>query len=698
MTAKTRKRRMSAAAMAFLAVVALYIFVLIRITAIDRSEYDRDARVNTYSVTVEAARGDILDRNGATLVTNRQGNAIQFNAAFFPDGNQARNELILGLIRLCESRGEKWVDNLPIKLDAAGKPTFLPDRTTDIRLMRSENYLNLNAYASAADCLWALREMYALDDYDDATARSIASVRYEMWRTGYNVSTPYTFAKDVSEETVSIIKENSDIYQGVEPVVVTYREIVDGNIAPHVVGITGVISPEGYEASKKELDEKLASNQYTDEEKAKMQRDAYTLTDNVGKFGIESAMEQYLRGSKGVQDIKVAPDGAITSEFSTVPQTGDTVMLTIDSGLQRVAQNALRERVFALVDTSHGLDAAGAVVVLDVDTSEVLASASFPTFDLNRYYDDYDKLLKTSGNPLINRVIQSAYEPGSSIKPAMAMAALESGGITRTTQFYCSSVYDYYDQQFGCLGAHGSIAVEEAIEVSCNIFFYNVGNTIGIDVMNKYCSLLGLGQKTGVELDEVEGILAGRAYKESIGSVWRMGDTIQAAIGQSDNLFSIMQLGNYCATLANGGTRHQCHYVRSILSADRSKTIYEAPVTVLNETGFSKSNIDIVKNGMYRVAAYGTSAPTFAELNQKVGAKTGTTQVNKLLGDKYVAGNNGLIIAFAPYDDPEIAVACIVENVDSGSATAQVAVDIFKYYFATKGQIDAAQNTGELLR
>lgn len=679
-------------------VLVIYGAVLTK-TVVSGDGENGNSAVSEYEIVVEAARGEMLDRNGATLVSNRQGNSIEFNAAVFPSKQADRNRIIAALIELCESKGEEWKDNLPVVYDESGKLVFEEDRSTDIKNLKHKNMLNLNSYATAENCLDALIDMYSLDDYDRVTARKIASVCYEMWRTGYSVSTPYTFAEDVSGETISIIKEKSEFFKGVDAQVDTYREFTDGTIAPHIIGVTGIISSDEYDKSKKQLDENIANGNYTESEIEQLEMNAYSLTDYVGKFGIEGAMEDYLRGEKGVKTIRVDDEGNVTSDYSIVPEQGNSVILTIDSGLQRVAQNSLEKRILELTASSTSeLDAAGAVVVLDVDTGEILASASYPSYNLTEYFDKYDELLKADGSPLINRVLQSTYEPGSTMKLSTSIAGLESGSLARDALFFCNSIFQYYDVTFSCLDSHGNIDVVKALEESCNIFFYNVGNLVGIDVMNDYSKKLGLGQKTGVELTESTGILAGRSYRESIGSTWQMGDTIQAGIGQSDNLFTIIQLANYGATIANGGTRYKCHYVRSIMNADHSEIIYSAEPEILEETGISHQTIDIVKQGMLAVTTTGSCKTAFANITEMVGAKTGTTQVKKIVDSKTVSGNNGLNISFAPFDEPEIAIAVIIESVDSGTATATVAADIYDYYFSTKNQISSSQQTNELLR
>lgn len=682
----------------FVLIITVYCVVLIKAVVVDNNTGNS---VSKYDVVVEGARGEILDRNGVTLVYNRQGNSIKFNAALFPSQskNSERNEIIYTLIELCESKNEEWIDNLPIIYNEFGELVFEEERETDIKGLKSSNMLNLNSYATAQNCLDALTDMYDLHNYDEATARKIASVRYEMWRTGYSITNPYTFAEDVSNETVSIIKEKSEFFRGVDVEIAAYREYSDSALSPHVIGVTGVINSDEYNKYNDSLSEKLESTDYTDEEKTELKRNSYSVTDYIGKFGIELAMEDYLKGTKGVKTISIDSQSNVQSEYTVNPEQGNTVVLTMESGLQKVAQNSLERRIQELrAMSSSELDAAGAVVVVDVDTGEVLASASYPTYDLAEYFEKYDELLEADGNPLVNRALQSTYEPGSTMKISTAVAGLEEKAINTQSTYYCNSIFEYFDVTFGCLHSHGYLDVIHALEKSCNIFFYNVSESLGIDVMNSYSSKLGLGQKTGVEIAESKGILAGRSYRESIGSSWQMGDTIQAGIGQSDNLFTIIQLANYCATIANNGTRYKCHFVKYIMSADHSEIIYEAQPEIVEKTGFSQASVDIVKQGMLAVTTTGSCTAAFSKIPEKVGAKTGTTQVKRVIDGRVVEGNNGLNISFAPFDKPEIAVAVIIENVDSGTATATVAADIYEYYFSTKNQVSSSQSTNQLLR
>lgn len=656
------------------------------------------ASVTTYSVTVSASRGEIYDRNGIVLAASEQTNSIIFNAAEFPSSseNELRNTVIYNLIVLFEEYDTEWTDNLPIYLDEDGNPQFEDGRDADITALKSSYMLNVNSYATAQNCMDVLIEMYELEDYSLEYARKIASVRYEMWRTGYSLSQSYTFAEDVSSELVSIILENSSKFPGVETEVSATRVYTQGDLASHILGVVGSISSSEYEAAQEELEEALSDTTLSETELTILEINAYTVTDLIGKFGIESAMEDYLRGTNGLKTVTIDSDGNITEEYEIEPEQGNNVILTIDANLQAVAQEALESRILELT-ASEGLEAAGAVIVMNVNTGEILASASYPTFDLSTYYEDYNDLVSDSASPLWNRVLQSTYEPGSTMKPAIAAAALETGAITESTTFYCDGEFEYLEQVFECLSSHGSINVVTALEKSCNIFFYNVADIIGIDVMNEYCSLFGLGQKTGVELTESTGILAGKTYRESIGSYWYAGDTIQAAIGQSDNQFTLIQLCNYCATIANNGTRYVPYYIKSVVSSDFSEVIYEAEPTVAVETGISQSTIDIIKEGMLAVTTTGSTASYFSSLSESVAAKTGTSQTAKVVNGVTVEGNNGFIISFGPYENPEIAIAVVIENVDSGSAVAKVAADIYEYYFSSGSSLGSPEEINVLL-
>ena len=471
--------------------------------------------VKTYKVAIEAARGEIVDRNGNALVTNRETNSIILDAAYFPAAteNDKRNAILQNLIALFKKNGEEYAQNLPLKLKN-GKIVF-SGKKTDIATMKSADMFNLQPYATAQNCYDAMVEKYGLEQYDTKTALQIGNLRYELTRLQFSISTPVVIADEVSSETVAAIKEDKDRYLGADVQVVTHREYTDSTLAPHILGTVRKINAEEY---------------------AQLKDKGYGIHDQIGESGIESAMESALRGTPGEKTITVDKDGNVTEEITKAPVQGNTVVLTIDRDLQALAQKELKK----VCDKTDLYNSAGAVVVQDVNTGAVLAAASYPTFDLADYYDKYEQLATNRRRPLWSRFALGTYAPGSTFKPMMAVASLEEGTITRNTVFYCGGLFHYYDQTFQCLNqvAHGGENVETALRDSCNIFFYNCAKRLGITKMNEYASAFGLGQKTGVEIAESAGTLAGPEEREAAGGVWQSGDTIQAGIGQSDNLFT----------------------------------------------------------------------------------------------------------------------------------------------------------------
>lgn len=635
----------------------------------------KNSTMQTYTVPIPAARGDIVDRNGNQLVTNRQGNSIILDATVFPssDDNEARNTIILNLINLFEKNGEEYVQNLPLQVNSNGQIDFLTNDDLDekdIATMKSENMLNLQPYATAQNCFDAVVEKYGLENYDPKTAIKIANIRYELTLMMFSYNTPVTIAEDVSQNTVAAVKDNTEMYKGADVRTVAYREYVDSTVAPHILGTVRKINAEEYE---------------------KYKDDGYKITDEIGESGIEYAMEKYLRGTDGELTITKNSDGTVTQEVTKQPVQGDTVVLTIDIGLQKVAQDNLK----AVCDEVDANSSAGAVVVEDVNTGELLAAASYPTYDLADYYDKYDQLIKDKRNPLWSRFALGTYAPGSTFKPAVACAALEEGVITKDTEFKCTGTMKFYDQTLQCLHqkAHGNENVAEAIRDSCNIFFYKTSLELGINKMNEYSSMLGFGEKTGVEIPESKGVLAGRAERENAGGYWNLGDTVHAAIGQSDNLFTPLQLVNYCSTIANCGTRYEAHFVKSVISKSNNSISYKEP-KVAENTGFSKSTLSTVQGGMRDVAKSGAPARIFDKLNVNLAAKTGTSQVKVNGQDR----NNGFLITYGPYENPEIAVSSVVELAGSGTETAALTSAIYNYYFADNSDEKKAENTATLLQ
>lgn len=653
-----------------IALVCTFGYTLYDIQIVNGEYYRaQNSTLSTYTVTIEAARGEIVDRNGNPLVTNRQGNSIILDAAYFPSSeeNDERNAIIMNLIELFEANGEEYVNNLPLVQSADGI-AFTEDEDA-VATMKSEDMFNLQSYATAQNCFDAMVEKYGLEGYDTATALKIGSIRYELTRLLFSIENPVTIADDVSDETVAAIKEDQQTYLGADVLAVAYREYADSTLAPHILGTVRKINAEEY---------------------AELRDEGYGINDTIGESGIEAAMESELRGTPGELTITIDADGNVTEEITKEPIQGNTVVLTIDRDLQRIAQQQL-EITCNEVSASQS---AGAVVVEDVNTGAILAAASYPTYDLQDYYDSYSSLASNSRQPLFNRFALGTYAPGSTFKPAMACAALEEGVIDESTTFRCGGVWQYYDVTFRCLNsrAHGSENVREALRDSCNIFFYNCADRLGISKMNEYASMFGLGEKTGVEISEAAGVLAGPASAERYNRTWQMGDTIQSGIGQSDNLFTPLQLANYCATVANGGTKYEMHFVQAVINTS-SGTIEETGAAVAQELPISDNTFNIVHEGMRMVAQQYTLSNIFSDSGVDVACKTGTSQVIRN-GEE---ANNGFLITFAPYENPEISIASAIELAGSGTSTAEITASIIEYYYSNNTDEQPAQNTGTLL-
>lgn len=652
-----KKGRFIAMVIIFVCLTAVFVFTLAKNQLIDGKTETASNTASVETTEVKATRGQIFDRNGNVIVGNRQGNDVVFNAAEFPEYSkqEERNKLIKSLIDLFETNNVEWNDDMPIVLDANGNYQFAEDREKDIATMKSRDILRLNKYATADDCMNELIERYKLEGYSKSDARKIASVCYEMKINNFNSANPYTFATDVSDLVASVIKENSVFYKGVDVQIVNYREYPDGTLAPHIIGVTGVISAEEY---------------------AELKNDGYGMDDIVGKTGIEQLYEKQLKGKNGKKIVTTALDGTQTIVTEGL-ENGDNVFLTLDAGLQKVTQDALADKINSLDSANKG---GGAAVVMNCKTGEVLAIATYPSYDLNSYYKDYDKLVKDANSPLFNRALLSTYAPGSTAKVSTAIGILEEGVADENSTIECTGTYKY-----GLVCNNNpdktTIDIRTAIQDSCNIYFYHFGGELlGIEKMNIYREMLGLGQPTGIELYENTGVLDSPSYRASLGQKWQTGFSLQSAIGQAGNLFTPLQLCNYVSTIANGGTRYSAHLIKSVYSADNSTLIEEKKPEVVCETGFKKENVQIIKEGMRRVATV-TLNGKFDDSVVEVACKTGTSTLEKTINGKKGIYTNGFLITFAPYDDPEICVALAVEGAYSGGSLAPIASSIYNYYY-----------------
>lgn len=626
-------------------------------------------RSTSYTVQTAATRGEILDKNGVGLVVNTTHYKVVIDKLYINE--TTLDSTLLSLISTLDKAGEKWEDTLPVEIDINGEYQYKESGGDDVQSLLSADFLNLPENTSADDCMNALVKRYKIGDGHSKTdLRNLVSIHYNMEITGYSNSSPYIFAEDISQKSVSAISESTQGVSGVDVQTYLKRGAEDSDLAPHILGALGAMTDEEY----KQLSEENSS---------------YKLSDSVGKFGIEHAFEEQLKGEGGTKIIKRNSDGTIVDTVQTIDaKPGNTVYLTIDSELQRTAADSLEAQVKAAKadgkteskakgKEGYGEDCeAGAVVMLSVKDFSVLAAASYPTYDLNKYseYGDYYvKLAQDETSPMYNRAFVGSFACGSVYKPCVASAALEEKVIDSDTLINCTGFYDYYPSNVvECMHIHGNLDVTGAITRSCNYFFAETGRRLGIDTMYLYAEKFGFGEYTGVEIEESKGTLAGRDSTS-----WLPGNTVQAAIGQSDNAFTPLQLATYVATIANNGTRLKTHVVSKITDYERKSIISEyGDPEVADTCGVSQKNLDIVKDAMLSVTQNkdGTANYMFGDYKVKVAAKTGTAENS--------GSDHTTFICYAPFDDPEVAVAVVIEHGAKGKYSMQVAKDLLDRYFA----------------
>lgn len=613
---------------------------------------------NAASETVTASRGIITDRNGKVLVSNRLAYTLVFDRSGFDD-DAALNAAILRLVQLCEETGTGWNDTLPI----GRVGNFL--RYSNARSETFDKFIeknDLTSGASGRQLLSELRELYHVDEsLSEREARLIVGVRYEL-----HSRDSYTFAEDVSTEVLSLITDGR--YEGVTIRTASAR-VYNTALAAHILGTIGPIWQEEWSSN-----EDIGYVGYADK--------GYSMNDLVGKDGVEKAFESYLRGTDGRRLITTDETGKITGELYTrEPQPGGTVALTLDIDLQADVEAALAETISGMIDKDSN-ERGGAAAVVSVGTGEVLALASYPTYDLSTFNEDYDELVNDQRLPMFNRATQGIYAPGSTFKMVTAVAALESGIITPSSIIQDRGIYTYYkDPQPMCWiysqtgSTHGRINVSQAITDSCNYFFYEVGRLTGIRTLDSYASQFGLGQSTGIEIGDSSGVLASPEWAESHDQEWTDGQTITAAIGQSYNLFTPLQLANYVATLVGGGDHYQAHLLKNVKAYDNSRLLYMYDDKPMNTVEISDSTLSAVTRGMHELTVSGSVAYAFENCVVSAGAKTGSAQVGTDIA-------NGVFVAYAPYEKPEIAVAIVIEKGGSGAALANTAVEIINSWFS----------------
>ena len=661
---------------------------------------------------IKAPRGEIFDRNGIILATNRDAFNVEImKTSIMPE---SLNTMILSLVKVLEKNGDTYRDNFPmsvspIRLDLR---EGADDQSSEIQdFYRSFKIKNTNM--SDVELFKSIRQFYNIDSsINTVDARKIMAVRYEMGLQPLSPFDPVLIAVDVSKETVAELEERHLDFPGVTISVEPVREYPNGLSVAHVIGYIGKIS-------EKELNN--------------LKNAGYNHNDVIGKSGIENIFEGFLKGTDGIRKVQMDLNGRLTEVFDTSisgteessTKPGDNIYLTIDYNLQKIAEKSLEETI-KLINSGGFKDKfddaqTGAVVAMDVKTGEILALASYPAYNPAIFVKgvskkDWDTLMDRELTPLRNRAIQGSYSPGSTYKMITAIAAMQEKKVTPGEKILDEGIYKKYkDYQPKCWiwsnghSTHGWVDITKAIQVSCNYYFYEMGYRTGIDNINKYARMFGLGSKTGIELPaENKGVLAGPEYKKSKGEKWYPGNTLQAAIGQADYLFTPVQMANYISTLANGGIRNRPHLLKKI-SNWKGEPIDNKEVNLLLETklgikindkpevlNLDKQYIKYIFQGMESVTgdAGGTAYGTFANFPIKIAGKTGTAQVreyNKNTGKK--KSDNAWFVGFAPYDDPKIAVAVIIESGGHGGYTAPVARDIFAEYFGlNKTQIQTDGN------
>ena len=669
-------RRRLIVVLSFLAAVLVFFGVMLfNYQIVNGDEYRALSVAGTAKrEVVETSRGIITDRNGKVLVSNRLAYTLKFSDSDFGKDQAACNDAVWRLIELCRAEGVEWIDPLPLTAEAPYALSTETPGETFINWLKSSKLAytdesTVTLTASSDEVMAALRKVYAIaDGYTDQQARLIAGVRY-----GAKISGGYVFAEDVPVRVISQVVDGH--YAGVSTGTSSQR-VYNTTYAAHILGRVSRIFAEDWD-------------NYKDK--------GYSMDALVGKGGVEEAFESYLHGTNGVKLVTTDKNGKVTGElYAKEPQPGNTVALTIDLDLQKVTEDSLAEKIGSM-EKRDGLTRGGAAAVVSVGTGEVLALASYPTYDLSQWDEMYDTWNKdTVGRPMFNRATDGTYAPGSTFKLCSAVAALESGIVTPSTTIVDRGIYTYYTfpqpkcwiyNSYG--GTHGAVNVSQAITVSCNYFFYEVGRLMGIKTLDSYATQFGLGQHTGIEIGDSAGVLASPEYAEKIGETWTDGQTITAAIGQSYNLFTPLQLANYVATLVGGGDHYEAHLLKSAKSFDNSSVVYAYNKAPINHVDMADSTLEAVKKGA-RGLATGSLSYVFRNCVVDVGCKTGTAETGQKL-------TNGCFVAFAPYDDPQIAVCVVAEQGGGGANLAPVALDIINAYFSSASTTETIEGENTML-
>ena len=673
----------------FCGMLCLFFAVLYQAQIVNGASYLSNSDVrDIQSEQVDSVRGEILDTYGRVLVTNEVNYNVELDTTSM---GEERNAILERLLDICREQGVAWSDTLPITRDApwtftTGTPYIyraenadgeLEDRPTLLGQLAAEYKWREadRAEPTATQLLTAMCETFGLTEQGevpDQRDRELAGVLYELYlrNTGLNNNT-YVFARGVDITFISRVKENA--LAGVHIETATSRKY-GTSYAAHVLGYTGAINPGAEWERYKELN--------------------YPMDATVGKEGVELAFEKRLHGVSGTRRIEKDGDGNVVSqEWRREPEPGENVVLTLDIALQATTEDLLAQYA-ARQEEQKGMAAA----VVDM-SGGVLALASYPTYDLSTFRENYSELSEDlEHRPLLNRATQGVYAPGSTFKMLTAVAALSEEVITTRDRIECTGRYRFYpnpaDQPY-CWNTygHGNENVTDAIKDSCNVFFYDVGRRTTIAKLREYAQQFGLGQYTGIELIEDKGRVAGPETSEALGGVWFEGNTMYAAIGQENNAFTPLQLANYVATLANGGSHYDCHLLKEFKSSDYSRVTETYDKAPRNTIDIDPNHLAAIRQGMYDLSKTYTMAKWFDPLPVEVGCKTGTAETSSK-----AATTNAIFVCFAPYDDPQVALCLVSEGGEAGGSLAELAAGILAQYFSTGSSLDTVTGENALLR
>ncbi|MGN0706979.1 MAG: penicillin-binding transpeptidase domain-containing protein [Faecalibacterium sp.] len=655
--------------------ICLYVLRMISLQLVHGDDFKAKATSTTdYKFTVTAARGDIVDCQGRRIAASTTSYNVVFSRLLM--GDHDLDETLQDVVILLNQNGQSWRDTLLVSApDENGNYSFTADPESEKdqkALATAKENLGLQQYATANDVMEKLVEDYGLEDYSREWQRILGGIHYQMQQEAFSNVNNFTLAENVSDAVVAAIKERSLSLPGVEIVQTSTRSYEQGMTLPHVLGRVGKITAEKWKV--------------TDENGVvtyPLRDKGYNMNDVIGISGLESVYEDELRGKDGVETITRNSDGVIISTTMTkVPEPGHTIMLTVDSAFQQAVDEALAQNIEMInntYNTSGATASAGAAVVINVKDGSVMAAANYPSFDQNLYATQYGEYSSDPGLPLFNRSLQGLYTPGSTFKPAVATAALLSGTIDRNSKVNCTGTYTYYPNYRPKCTRHGHsgyIDVVDAIKWSCNIFFYDVGRRTTSDVYDAYAYKLGLGVRTGVEVNEALGRLTTKNDSNYVPSL-----EIQAAIGQGNTVVTPVQLATYAATLANKGVRYRTHFVKAVLDTNTGEVLKTTAPEVMDIIEDNIGAFDIVEQGMIGVSE---TVSGLSKYPYTIACKTGTPQRSETyeVGGSVKHYTNTMMVAYGPVEDPQIAIGIVIEYGGGGARAGNLVADIFNAYFA----------------